>query len=386
MADLALPLASATEGDVAPAIPPALAVACDWRRFESDHDRARWDRLAAEAAEPNPFFEAWYLLPAVRALDPHGDVQVLVVERDGRLLGLIPVRPQPRYYGRPIPNLAGWLHGNAFLGLPLVARGHERAFWGAVLAWADANAGRSLFLHLAQMPLTGPVHAALQEELTEQGRFAALVHREDRALLDSDQSAETYFEATLSGKKRKELRRQTARLAELGALRFDRQDDDARLDPWIDAFLALEHSGWKGTAGSALASHVATATLFREALHGGAALGRLQRLSLWLDDEPVAMLVQFLAPPGAFSYKTAFDERFARFSPGVLLQRENLAILDQPGIAWCDSCAAADHPMIDHIWRERRAIGRLSIAIGGPLRRAIFRPLAKLEQTRAARA
>ena len=98
------------------------------------------------------------------------------------------------------------------------------------------------------------------------------------------------------------------------------------------------------------------------------------------------MRCDFLAPPGAFAFKIAYDEEFARFSPGVLLQRENLALLDQPGIAWCDSCASADHPMIDHIWRERRAIGSLSIAIGGPLRRALFRPLAKLEQTRAARA
>ena len=37
-----------------------------------------------------------------------------------------------------------------------------------------------------------------------------------------------------------------------------------------------------------------------------------------------------LTPPGAFSYKTAFDERYARFSPGVLLQRENLAMLERP--------------------------------------------------------
>ena len=94
---------------------------------------------------------------------------------------------------------------------------------------------------------------------------------------------------------------------------------------------------------------------------------------------PIAMLATFLTPPGAYSYKTAFDERYARFSPGVLLQRENLAILERGDIAWSDSCAAADHPMIDHIWRERRPIGRLSIAIGGGLRRALFSRLAAAE-------
>ena len=91
------------------------------------------------------------------------------------------------------------------------------------------------------------------------------------------------------------------------------------------------------------------------------------------------MLATFISKPGAYSYKTAYAEELARFSPGVLLQRENLQFLARDGIDWCDSCAAADHPMIDHLWRERRAIGRVSIAIGGALRRSLFVPLLALE-------
>jgi hypothetical protein len=94
------------------------------------------------------------------------------------------------------------------------------------------------------------------------------------------------------------------------------------------------------------------------------------------------MLATLIAPPGAYSYKTAFDERYARFSPGVLLQLENLALLERPGIRWADSCAAPDHPMIDSLWRERRAIGRYSIAIGGHARRALFGRIASYELSR----
>ena len=61
------------------------------------------------------------------------------------------------------------------------------------------------------------------------------------------------------------------------------------------------------------------------------------------------------------------------------LQRANLAMLDDPAIAWTDSCAAADHPMIDHIWGERRAIGRISLGIGGVARRLTFSALLRLE-------
>lgn len=366
--------------DAARAAAPAVqARAVGWTMMDTPEARLAWDALAQCAAEPNPFHESWYLLPALRTLDPEGSVKLLRLEADGDLAGLIPLRHENRYYRWPIPQLCNWIHGNCFLGAPLVAAGMERQFWRALLAWADTHAGRGLFLHLGAMPLSGPVHAALQAVLSEQGRLAGLVLREERAMLASPLSPEAYFEASLSGKKRKELRRQFARLSELGEVRFERRRDDYRLGHWIDNFLALEHSGWKGLAGSALASHQSTAQLFREALAGAASQGKLERLTLSLDGEPIAMLVNFLTPPGAYSYKTAFDERFSRYSPGVLVQRENLELLDSPEIDWCDSCASADHPMIDHIWRERRPVGRISIAIGGKLRRTVFARLLKAE-------
>lgn len=351
-----------------------------WHSLDTPETRLAWAALAECAAEPNPFHEHWYLLPALRTLDPRGGVRIARLEVDGMLAGLLPVRLDNRYYRWPIPQWCSWIHGNSFLGAPLVACGLERLFWRALLAKLDAQAGRGLFLHLSALPVDGPLWQALQAVLAEEpGRAAGVVHREERAMLCSTASPEAYLEASLSGKKRKELRRQFARLSELGEVRFERTRSDAGLEQWIAHFLALEHSGWKGSAGSALASHQGTARMFREALGGAALHHRLERLTLWLDGQPIAMLANFITPPGAYSYKTAFDERFARFSPGVLLQRENLALLDDGDLRWCDSCAAADHPMIDHIWRERRALGRVSIALGGPLRRSMFARLLKAE-------
>lgn len=361
----------------APRLPDFALDAIPWRSMSDA--TAAWDALALCATEPNPFFESWYLLPALAAFDPTEDVALLRFEAGGELAGLMPLVRARSYYGRPVPHLASWLHANCFLGAPLVAAGLERPFWRALLTWADGHAGAGLFLHLRDLPLAGPLHQALGDVLDEQGRRAALVHREERAMLASDEAPEAYFEAALSGKKRKELRRQFARLSELGEVRVERSTDAEGLDAWIEAFLALELAGWKGLAGSALAAQPATAHLFRESIDGAARRSRLERLTLSLDGAPIAMLATFLTPPGAFSFKTAFDERYARYSPGVLLQRENLTILDRDEIAWTDSCAAADHPMIDHIWRERRAIGRLSITIGGRLRRAAFGLLARAE-------
>jgi len=344
---------------------------------------APWDALGVRAAEPNPFHESWYLGPALAALDPAAEAEVMVFEDGGEWLGLVPLVRSRRYYGRPLPQLGNWLHGNAFLGAPLIAAGHEASFWQALLAYCDRTAGAALFLHLSGLPLGGPLAAALEAVCAEQSRACGLVHREERALLASPLSQDAYLEAALSGKKRKELRRQHARLSELGALAVTRSRDAGGLPEWTRQFLALEAAGWKGATGSALAASPATAGLFTQACAGAAARGRLERLTLTLDQAPIAMLATFLTPPGAFSYKTAFDERFARFSPGVLLQRENLALLADPALEWCDSCAAADHPMIDHLWRERRAVGRYSVAIGGATRRAAFSLILRAERGRA---
>ena len=350
-----------------------------WRAFA---DRAGWDALAARAAEPNPFAERWCLEAGLAAFDRAGKVRVAGLTVDGVLAGIMPMARAWRYERYPLPHLAGWTHANAFCGAPLVAAGHEHAFWRELLAWADGNAGAALFLHLEQLPADGPLYAALRDVCAAENRVAAVVQRTERALLASELSPQEYFDASLSGKKRKELRRQSARLSEEGEVRFERRHDANDLERWADDFLALERNGWKGSEGSALACDPAKAAFFRQALAGAAAAGRLERLAITLDGAPIAMLANFLTPPGAYSFKTAYDERLARFSPGVLLQRENLALLARDGIAWTDSCAAADHPMIERIWREKRALARVSIAIGGTARRAAAAALFRAETRR----
>jgi hypothetical protein len=147
----------------------------DWRDADA---LPGWDALARNAVEPNPFLEDWYLLPALRAMGA-GHVQLLCLEVEGALAGLMPLAASRRYYGRPLPHLAAWTHPNAFFGAPLVVRGMEPAFWQALLAYADARAGMGLFLHLAQMPLAGGLADALRDVLTQQRRPHGVVWREE---------------------------------------------------------------------------------------------------------------------------------------------------------------------------------------------------------------
>lgn len=334
---------------------------------------AAWERLVARAAEPNPFFEPWYLLPSLEQWGKADGVRIKAWYHQNRLCGLLPVARPARYYGHPLTHAAGWLHANAFCGVPLVAAGHEEAFWRDLLAHFDRRPARALFLHLPLLPAGGPLDEALERVLAASPRPHYIAAREARAMLAGETTAAAYLEGAMSAKKRKELRRQHNRLAEEGALAFERVEDDTGVTAWTAEFLALEAAGWKGKAGSALASSPDTRVMFEQALAGAAAAGRLERLALRLDGRAIAMLANFVTPPGAYSYKTAFDEAYARFSPGMLLQLENLALLERAGFGWADSCAVEGHPMIERLWRGQRRMVSRNIAIGGPLRRALFR-------------
>lgn len=370
-----------------PARPPVSGMAegfalRPWSCIEQATLHPPWQELAESAVSPNPFFEPWFLLPALERFDPLGTVEIATLVANGKLAALMPVFRSRNYHGRPLPHLAGWSHPNAFCSVPLIRGGYEQAFWGALLHAADRNGGMEVFLHLDQLPERDPVTASLFDHCFASGRSATTAMRSSRAMLMTGPSPQAHLEAALSTKRRKELRRQRRRLEELGEVAFKRVTSPAAVGAWCEEFLALETRGWKGRSGSALACDERTRSLFTESLRAASALGRFEGLSLELAGRPLAMLTNFHTPPGAYSFKTTFDEDYARFSPGVLLQIENLQMLQDPRIAWCDSCAAEDHPMIDRMWPEHREMIAVTVPIGGRLRRTVGRTLTAIERLR----
>ena len=337
-----------------------------------------WQKLARNASEPNIFYEHWMLGPALRHFPIHSELSLFLLwagaPGKSDLLGLLPVGPCWVLGRWPVPFIQNWGHHNSFLGTPLVRSGFEHQFWAALLNAMDATDWPG-FLHISGLTIGGPLDKAMRAVCARQERRSDLVHSVARAFLESDLDADSYYARTVRSKKRKELRRLAKRLSELGEVQYSCHRDDEGLTQWIDEFLMLERESWKGQEGSALDCADDTRNFFREALAGAAACGQLERHDLRLDGKPLAMLVNFRSQPGSFSFKTAFDDAYSRFSPGVLLQLENLKILEQPDIDWMDSCAEQGHPMIDSLWSGRRHIGRFSIELKGISRIAMFRTL-----------
>lgn len=334
---------------------------------------AQWPVLAEHAAEPNSFLERWFLEPSLALLADPGDIQIAVVESaDGMLVGLVPLIVNGRYGRIPMPAVKNWSHSNSFLGVPMMRMGLERNFWITLLTALETVPWARGLLHITGLTQDGPVHMGLQKAARQLDRQCDDVHRIQRAFLQSTLSPDDYWQTGVRAKKRKEIRRLERRLEEIGKVSFARLGPPDDVASWIEKFLALELSGWKGKEGSALASNPDTAELFRTALGTAHDLGKLDFMRLDLDGEPIAMLVNFLAAPGAFGFKTTYDEHYSRYSPGVILQRHNLTILGRPDIRWVDSCASENHPMIDSLWSDTRTIVRVSVSLPGKLNRTMF--------------
>lgn len=333
----------------------------------------QWHALVEQSSDRNIFAEPWFLLAGLRHCGG-GDRARLVLVRDAdqRLIGLFAIDRIAGLGRLPLPGWTLWRHPNAFLAPAIAACGQEAAAWLALFRLLAASPPSASCLLVDGVVEGSALHRGLVGASTGARLPLAIDHRFERAMLASSLSPDAYWEAAVRSKKRKELRRQWARLAEEGALATDRMTAAADIVPWIDEFFALEASGWKGANGSALSSNADTHAFFAQALADGHAAGKVAITALRLDGRAIAMLVTLVSGQGGFSFKTAFDEAYSRFSPGVLLQRESLDIAAAYSLDWIDSCAAPDHPMIDSLWRERRPILRLALPLPGTANRARF--------------
>ena len=236
-------------------------------------------------------------------------------------------------------------------------RARRQAFWTAILATLDeADWAPAICSICAASTKTGRSIAACR------GAPCAIVHREVRAFLESDLEPEAYYERAVRQKKRKEIRRLRNRLAELGpvAVRTPRRPPPSSTPG------ATPISRWRkpaGRAGRAARSPAGPkpSAFFRAAVARRLGRGHACNSSASTSaSRTIAMLVNFLTPPGSFSFKTVFDEDLCPLLAGRAdPARESRTSSTAPDIAWMDSCAAEDHPMIDSLWTERRAIVRV---------------------------
>ncbi len=329
--------------------------------------REPWNDLLARAVEPNVLHGPDFLLPALEAFAP--DARVIVAHRGegaGRMLvAVMPVwRPRLGFgVSRRLPTV----FSNEFAprGTPLIDADRPDEILIALFA---AIARRDLGVVFGHLPLDGPFHDALARAAATAGHRTILVEHHTRAVLRGGGDGEAFFQDNIRRKRRKEWRRQWRRLAETGPVEASITRGTGCETAFAD-FVVLEASGWKGRRHSALVQDPAVLRFADRVVANLAASGRIVVDRIDRAGQPLAMLVSFGAEGHWVTWKTAYDEAFATYSPGAqVLLRATTRLLDEGSLVEADSLAIEDHPLMNHMWPDRRAIGTVVVGFPAPVR------------------
>ena len=328
---------------------------------------AEWGSLAGRSVTGNVFFGPEFALPAAEHLG-EGQVAVAVVaSRSGDLAAAAPFTRTR--LGRIAPAVRLWSHKYAPLGVPL-ATGDDLAATLDRLIDGLAPDGSGLSVIVPEAPVGGPVAQALAALAARSGRPLVALDEHERAMLERGGTPD--LRGLLPAHRRKELGRQMRRLGEKGPVTVESAIEPDRVRCRFEEFLALEMAGWKGQRGTALACVVADVEFAREAIRNLAAAGKARIESLRVGEHPVAILVTLIGGETAFTWKIAYDEDWARFSPGAEIMLEAPArIFADHAVKRIDSCATADHPMINSLWAGR--LGIATLVLGPKDGGALFR-------------
>ncbi|MDP2354707.1 MAG: GNAT family N-acetyltransferase [Beijerinckiaceae bacterium] len=186
----------------------------------------------------------------------------------------------------------------------------------------------------------------------------------------------------MKGKIAQNLRRCGAKLSALGAWSVSTPMDIDAAREAFEALLSIEASGWKGAAGTALASNADTLAFARTAFDPANLRPSPVFSVLWLEERAVAVSMNLVGHDNAANLKCAYDETYAAFSPGVLL---DVALADElrrtSFTPMIDSVAMPGHP-VERVWPERLRRGWIAMACDPATGLAEFHARLGIEQMR----
>jgi CelD/BcsL family acetyltransferase involved in cellulose biosynthesis len=285
------------------------------------------------------------LQPHVRAWDRLG--------RDApqRLATLLPSWADACFRHGPEPK-ERWLCIFAYAGdrlvgvLPLIVGAHpilglarpvlrtcDRHVTIETVALAPDQAGAALRALLAEVRRAVPNHVGIDLmslraespvlKAVQDGAEGYVIHRGSRALksyLDVRGDYESYL-STLR-QMRSNIRRYRRRLESRGNVTVEIRRGPSAGEEFLDEFLELEASGWKGRGGTAILQNANSHAYHRTLVKNFAAGGDLEWYAMRVDGRLVAARLGIRCGTALMLPKVAFDEDYADCRPGTLLTAE----------------------------------------------------------------
>lgn len=350
--------------------------------IELDELRSRkseWDSLSNSACYRNPSFESNYLLPALNHLGSD-TVRVMVVEQfaanESRLVGLVPFETK-RIYRLPFKAAEIWKHDQCFDTTPLLEESVAADAWKVVCQTLIRD-GYSL-ISLDTVSAEPQFESVLRQVEQSDNVFRFQRDHFQRAAFTPAETPEKYSKSHVSKSILKNTRRLMRRLEELGTVTWHQSNERSDYEQLANEFLRIEASGWKGEEGTALASNESTRAFYKELVLESTTQGKARFLSLNLDGRPIAMLSDIQSGASVYSYKTAYDDAYAQYSPGQQVEVKNIDLLHQDGIQFADSCTASGNSTINRIWGQKVAFQNLVLSLTPGVARTAVKALPMIQ-------
>lgn len=327
-----------------------------------------WAALESRAIEPNAFLSPYFVIPSARHLTPDEVPHVLIVERQvgavRQVVGVGVFTEKEATREMPFRSLVGYRSRHSFLSGLLLDRDCPDQALEAMLRFVSRAFAHCKALGIPQVWSDGP--------LAEPGGIASricsftprLIETTWRAILRPADCEAQLRDRTL-GRRIRDLDRRARRLRQLGELewRCDRNDNlPARS---IEAFLSLEHMGWKGEQGSSLRSRPQDEAFFREMVTAFAARRRVIFAELVLDGVPIASICNLVSGKTGFCFKIGWNPEFRSTSPALINELEFIRNAGShfADIDYFDSGASEDS-FINELWLARRELSTLVVPTG----------------------
>ncbi|MFC4175423.1 GNAT family N-acetyltransferase [Microvirga sp. GCM10011540] len=280
-----------------------------------------WRRLALEAPQKlATLLPAWVDAGFRHGPEPGEYWFCCFVYLAERLVGVVPVIAGPHsVLGRSRPVLRT-CDRHVTMDRILLAPDQAGPALRALLEAVDREVPSHLGIDLMAVRSNSPLWAALEEGL--EGYVVRRGARYMNSFLDVSGDFDSFL--TTAGKMRTNLKRYRRKLDGMGHVSVEiRKGDEADVG-FLDEFLALEASGWKGRLGTAILNNENSLAYHTTLVRNFAAEGGLEWYGIRVDDHLVAARLGIRCGSALMLPKVAFDENFAMCRPGTLVTAEAL--------------------------------------------------------------
>jgi len=223
-------------------------------------------------------------------------------------------------------------HRLAFIGDPIAEIYDVMSSGDPVDGLAEAIAETGMPVHFKRVPEDAPIIAALERAYRGRGFVTVTPWRWGGPYIELDDSwrdPESHFRS----RERWVFRKRRRAAESLGQLAFEVvTPDTSNVDRFLKEAFAVEASGWKREAGSAMAVSPWRRKFYRQYARYAAEEGILIICFLRIGGKAVAMELAVECDGRFFGHKIGYDESFAICAPGNLLRLEILRYAAERGL------------------------------------------------------